>query len=73
MCRMVSPVPQTLNSLAGLPPLLSVAQVAEVLQCHRTTIYSHIEAGTFPLENVGAGCIKFRKADLEDYLRVQAA
>ncbi len=51
-------------------PLIRVADVAKLLDVDPQVIYRFVQAGTIPHVRVG-GQIRFRPADVENYIRKQ--
>jgi len=49
--------------------LLTVDQVAEILQVSRTTIYRRIKAGELPAVKLGRRQVRIRQEDLEAYIQ----
>lgn len=58
---------ETTKSLGIMEPLLSSAQVADLLSVSRLTVYRLIERGLLPVYRV-ARRLRFTKTDLESYL-----
>jgi excisionase family DNA binding protein len=50
--------------MAGLTPLLTVPQVAEILGVTRATIYVYVENGTLRAVRIG-GVLRFRPDDVQ--------
>ncbi|HID87447.1 MAG TPA: DNA-binding protein [Anaerolineae bacterium] len=48
--------------------LLTVDQVAEILQVSRTTVYRRIRAGVLPAVKLGHRQVRIRQEDLEAYI-----
>jgi predicted DNA-binding transcriptional regulator AlpA len=57
----------TANPSAGA--LLNLRQFAKALGHSRQTIYNHIAAGTCPVEPFRASPYRWRRVDVEAYLR----
>jgi len=58
-----------MKSTDSLESLLSVSQVAELLNIRKSWIYNHNYTGTlpFPVVRIG-GLLRFRREDIESYL-----
>lgn len=57
-----------LPEMAGLPPLLTVQEVADFLQVHRATVYREADRGKLNLQKSG-GLTRIRRSELDRYLR----
>lgn len=55
-----------------MPRLYRVPEVAELLSCGRTTVYSEIKAGRLKALHV-AGCRRVAAEDLEEYITARKA
>jgi prophage regulatory protein len=51
-----------------MPELLTVEQVADLLQLNRQTIWNWIDAGTFPAVQIGTRRFRIKRADLHAWL-----
>lgn len=49
-------------------PLMTVAQVAEALQCSERHVYNIIKAGELPARRLGRKMIRVEPDDLEDFI-----
>ena len=49
-------------------PLLTVAQVAELLAVSESLIYRLASSGEIPCYRIGKGALRFRPEDIESYL-----
>lgn len=52
-----------------LPRLLKIAEVAEILQISKTTVYRLIEVGYLPAVRITMASVRVRELDLEKYIQ----
>lgn len=54
--------------LAGLPELLTIADVAALLRCHRRTVGYLVRDGKLTAVRMGHRTVRFLPSDVRDYL-----
>jgi excisionase family DNA binding protein len=54
-----------------VPELLTVAQVAELLQLNRQTLWNWIGTGTFPAVQIGERLFRIKRTDLDAWLNAR--
>lgn len=51
--------------------LMDYQEAADYLTIHKRTLRRYVELGLIPVQRVGPGVIRFRRADLDRYLAAQ--
>jgi excisionase family DNA binding protein len=56
------------NDPTGIPKLLKINQVAEILQVSRTSAYRLCQSGELPSVRFGPQTVRVRESDLVEYI-----
>ena len=55
-------------TMPGVPELLTVKQVAEILQVHEQTVWRYLRNGSLPAVRLGRRVVRVARSDLETFI-----